>query len=198
MHGSFIHLLSNILAFNNIGNFCEKMYTKKRMIMITFVSIISSNLAALVTSPANSYTLGLSGAVYGVFGAMIVYLHNNKLLKVPGIRNQMLGTIFINIMINFFPGVSVMGHLGGLVGGILVALAYTKFNKTLKNSAIMSLILLLICSVLLLNRDYKQQESLNGVAVVQEIIDMAEDLKLNRYAQYLDSNMYEYYFERGN
>jgi membrane associated rhomboid family serine protease len=92
-----------------------------RFAALYFASLLAGSFGALVVSP-NALTAGASGAIFGLLGAAIVMARSRGInLMASGL----LPILFINLAITFFPGanISIGGHIGGFVGGGLVALA---------------------------------------------------------------------------
>jgi membrane associated rhomboid family serine protease len=73
-------------------------------------------------------TVGASGAVFGLMGAGVVAL------RARGFDPMQSGlgvTLLLNLAITFLiPGISIGGHVGGLIGGGLCALAFSSFRRT--------------------------------------------------------------------
>ena len=79
-----------------------------------------------ITFFSNSYTVGFSGVVFGILGYFAVLLY-----KDDGQWDQsdlyLVGRMLIpNIIVSFMPGVSLAGHAGGLIGGIIAGLLFIK------------------------------------------------------------------------
>ena len=78
----------------------------------------SSTAAVMLFGTPLGSTAGASGAVFGLMGALAVLLRRLRLSPGPAVA-----TIAINVVISFvIPGISVLGHLGGLLTGILVTI----------------------------------------------------------------------------
>lgn len=146
VHGDYLHLLINMIALFQIGMLVEKVYGKKEMAFIYFASLIASSLLVLANENPFYVTLGASGAIFGLMGAVIVYLFSSGLYKVPAIRRQIIMTLGVNLLISFLPGISMYGHFGGLIGGALAALVVSKANsvKSAVTSSIISLSLVIV------------------------------------------------------
>jgi membrane associated rhomboid family serine protease len=122
LHGSEMHILFNMIALWQVGTFVELIFGTPRMALIYFFAMIGSGVAVTYLTP-NDVTIGASGAIFGLFGA----------LAVAGFRlgergrdmmRQTTGIIVINLVIGFLPGlnISMAGHVGGLVVGTLCGL----------------------------------------------------------------------------
>jgi membrane associated rhomboid family serine protease len=124
----FIHIGFNMYLLYILGHMLEPSLGKWRFGGIYFASLCTGAFGAILLSSANTYTVGASGAVFGLMGAGVVHLHAR------GINPMQSGlgpTILINLAFPFlFPGlnVSIGGHLGGLAGGALAGYAITKLG----------------------------------------------------------------------
>jgi membrane associated rhomboid family serine protease len=96
-----------------------------RFLPLYLVSGLAGSAGALLQAPVSPIA-GASGAVFGILGAMLV-LEWNVTNRWAG---QALTWIVINLVISFaVPGISWGGHVGGLIGGILITLAYANFGR---------------------------------------------------------------------
>ena len=100
-----------------LGNPLEAAFGKNKFLVVFFVSLLTGSLASSYFSPLNTYSVGASGAIFGLFGAMAVV--GRKI----GADIRSIGVI---IGINFFIGFAMGGvdwhaHLGGLIGGAAAA-----------------------------------------------------------------------------
>jgi membrane associated rhomboid family serine protease len=126
LHASLIHLAFNMLFLWWIGAPVEEAIGRARFLLLYLVSGLAGSAGALVFSP-NAITVGASGCLFGILGAALVFERQ---------RNYVLGggaltIILLNLAITFvIPGISIGGHLGGLVGGALGALALSRLGRT--------------------------------------------------------------------
>jgi membrane associated rhomboid family serine protease len=124
LHASILHLAINMLVLWIFGSALEQVLGRARFILIYLVSGLAGSAGALLLSP-NAVTVGASGAVFGLFGAAFV------LERQAGITNGPAFTVIVlNLAFSFLiPGVSIGGHLGGLVGGAASTLALSRFGR---------------------------------------------------------------------
>lgn len=117
LHAGILHLAFNMYFLYFLGTLMEPEIGKLRFAAIYFVSMIGGSLGALALSP-NSYTVGASGAVFGLMGAAIIGM------RARGIDPMQSGlgmTLLLNLGITFVvPGISIGGHIGGLLAGGIV------------------------------------------------------------------------------
>jgi membrane associated rhomboid family serine protease len=129
LHGFILHIVFNMVALWYIGGPVEQYLGRLRFVLLYFVSGLAGSAGALVTSP-HGVTVGASGAIFGVLGAMLI-LEWNMTGRFGGAAASMIA---INLVFNFaYNGaggnISIGGHVGGLIGGILVTLAYANFGR---------------------------------------------------------------------
>jgi rhomboid protease GluP len=118
LHVDISHLLFNSYALYFLGSQVEKIYGHTRMILIYLFSGIFGSIAGFAFS--NKDSVGASGAIFGLFGALL-FLGLEK----PGIwkkyfRASILSAIVINVVYGFInTQIDNSAHIGGLVAGFL-------------------------------------------------------------------------------
>ena len=126
LHASIIHLGMNMLVLWFIGAQVEQAIGRGRFLAIYIVSGLAGSAGAVIFSP-NVVTVGASGAIFGILGAALVLEAQGS--KVLG--GQAFGLIAINLIFTFaIPNISIGGHVGGLIGGALSMLAFSRFGRT--------------------------------------------------------------------
>jgi membrane associated rhomboid family serine protease len=119
LHGSIIHIGFNMFALYWLGRLLEPGIGTPRFVALYFASLFAGSLGALLLSP-DSLTIGASGAVFGIFGATFVIARSRG---VDALASSIGVVLLLNLAITFGnPEISIGGHLGGLVGGLLCAL----------------------------------------------------------------------------
>jgi membrane associated rhomboid family serine protease len=120
LHSGILHIGFNMYILYWLGTMLEPSLGHVRFGALYFASLLAGSFGALLLDP-NAVTVGASGAVFGLMGAAFV------LQRARGIDPMQSGigpVILINLVLGFvIPNVSVGGHLGGLVGGVLCAFA---------------------------------------------------------------------------
>lgn len=121
--GGPIHLLLNLSAIVFTGPFLEKVYGPFKYTVFFLVTGIFGGLFVLVFSESNIIVGGASGSAYGLIGLYVGLV----LKKSPWIdlstKNWVMNLLWINIVWTFFvPGISIAGHMGGLISGIIIAM----------------------------------------------------------------------------
>jgi membrane associated rhomboid family serine protease len=126
LHYGPIHLAFNMLALWWFGSAVEMVLGRGRYLLLYLVSGLAGSAGALIFAP-NAVTVGASGAIFGIFGAAFVLERQGTGVFGGGA----LGIIVINLVFTFaIPGISIGGHLGGLVGGALGMLALSRFGRS--------------------------------------------------------------------
>jgi membrane associated rhomboid family serine protease len=126
LHANFLHLGMNMLILWLIGAPLEEMLGRARYTLLYFVSLLAGSAGALLQAPTVP-TVGASGAIFGLFGALLVleYFATGQI-----VGGQAFGLIVINLIFSFtFSNISWGGHIGGLVGGILGTLVLARFGR---------------------------------------------------------------------
>jgi membrane associated rhomboid family serine protease len=114
-----LHLALNMLALHSLGTQIESILGKAKFLVIFFVSLLAGSLTSAYFLPFNGYSIGVSGAVFGLFGAiLVIYKKYGADLK------STLITVGLNLAISFtIPNIDWRAHIGGLLGGAVVARA---------------------------------------------------------------------------
>ena len=116
LHGSIIHLLFNVYILWVIGSQLESIVGNIKFIIIYFVSLLGGSVASYLFSPFGSYSIGASGAIFGLMGAMLV-VGRKRNLDI----SQITTLVAINIVIGFvLSGIDWRAHLGGLATGAFI------------------------------------------------------------------------------
>jgi membrane associated rhomboid family serine protease len=116
MHEQIFHIAFNMLALWVLGPQLEAVLGRVRFLVLYVGSALAASALVYWFAPINGYTLGASGAVFGLLGALLVTAY-----KVGGDVRGILTWLGINVVITFaFPNISWQGHLGGFVGGVLI------------------------------------------------------------------------------
>lgn len=125
LHASPIHILFNMLMLWWFGRALEAALGRARFIGIYLVSALAGSAGALLLTP-DTFTVGASGAVFGILGAGLV-LERRQIYVFGG---SALGIVVLNVAFTFFiSNISIGGHLGGLAGGALAVLALSGFGR---------------------------------------------------------------------
>lgn len=146
MHASILHLVFNMYALSIIGKQVETFLEKtKFLIVYLFSGLTGSLLSCAIT---NTYSLGASGAIFGLMGSLLYFGYHYRLYLGSVLLGQIVPVIVINLVVGYLtPSIDNAAHIGGLVGGLFLSMALG-VNKddersSKVNGIITSLILLL-------------------------------------------------------
>jgi membrane associated rhomboid family serine protease len=126
LHGGVLHIAFNMLALLWLGSPVELALGRLRYLGLYLVSGLAGSAGALIADP-HSVTVGASGAIFGLLGAGLILEYE----ATGSLAGNYLMLIVINLAISFSPGLNISygGHIGGLIGGIVITLAYTRFGR---------------------------------------------------------------------
>ena len=119
LHWSVIHLAVNMFSLYLIGTDLERLFGRGRYLAVYLIGLLGGSAAVMALEPGFKATAGASGAVYGLLGALLIVVLK---LKLP--PTTVIAVIVINVVLSLsIPGISLLGHLGGLVFGAAAAAA---------------------------------------------------------------------------
>jgi membrane associated rhomboid family serine protease len=146
LHYGPLHLLMNMWALWVLGRVLEGVLGPVRFLTLYLVSGLGGGVAAYAFSPASA-TAGASGAIFGLFAALFIVLK-----RLGRDTSSVVPILVINIVISFVPGISLAGHLGGLVTGAIVAVALAYAPRKSRNlvvaATVAALVLLMVLVVI--------------------------------------------------
>ena len=116
LHIGLLHLALNMLALLVFGSELERQLGRWRYLALYLVAALGGSTAIQLLGDPLRPVAGASTAIYGLLGALGVFM----VVRRQDVRG-ILVLLGINIFISFLPGVSLLGHLGGLVTGAAVA-----------------------------------------------------------------------------
>ena len=116
LHLNFMHIAFNMLALWQVGMVLEDRLGKYKFIVIYLLSGIAGGLLSVYMNEPMAFSVGASGAVFGLFGAYVAISR-----RLNSDATGMLVMIAINLGIGFvFPNIDWHGHVGGLVAGFVL------------------------------------------------------------------------------
>ena len=118
LHGGLLHLVFNMFLLWMLGQQLEHLHRPVRYVGLYLGSLAAGSLGVMLMDPM-ALTVGASGAVFGLMAATVVHqLHRG----VNPWHTGLGGLVVVNLFFTFGrPGISIGGHLGGLVGGAVLA-----------------------------------------------------------------------------
>ena len=132
LHFNWLHLLLNVGLLWWIGGIVEKQIGTGQAALIYFVSVITSAIVILVVHylhPKIGATVGASGGVFGLLGAALILAYRRS--DNVRFRQRLWLVLLIALAISFLPNISMAGHIGGIIGGVAVALLInTRSNES--------------------------------------------------------------------
>ncbi|WP_308201781.1 rhomboid family intramembrane serine protease [Cellulomonas fimi] len=122
--GGVVHLAVNMLALWMIGPYLEQALGRARFVTLYLMSALGGSVAVVLLADAldawNVGVLGASGAIFGLFGAVLVVMR-----RLGGDVRGILVVIGLNVVVGFVvSGISWPAHLGGLFTGLALGAAY--------------------------------------------------------------------------
>jgi rhomboid protease GluP len=116
-HAGLLHLGFNMYSLMVLGNPLEAAFGTRKLLIVFFVSLLTGSLASSYFASIYSYSVGASGAIFGLFGAMAIV---GK--KIGADIRSIVVIIGINFVFGFaMGGVDWRAHLGGLIGGAVAS-----------------------------------------------------------------------------
>jgi membrane associated rhomboid family serine protease len=116
-----------------LGPQLERALGKAEFVGVYAVALFAGAFGALLMDPFVP-TVGASGAIYGLFGAAVIL---QRRMGVNPWQSGIIGLILINVLFTFaIPGISIGGHLGGLIGGFMAA--YVVLEATVRRQPLLA------------------------------------------------------------
>jgi len=144
LHYGVVHLALNMLSLLIFGSELERLVGRGRYLTIYLVSLLGGAAAIQLLGDPYTQVAGASTAIYGLMGAFgVVLVHQKQELR------GLLTLLAINLVISFLPGVSLIGHLGGLVGGAAAAavLIAARRRRSMAGGGVVALVVALLALV---------------------------------------------------
>ena len=133
LHDGLLHILFNMVFLYFMGSMLEPAIGRVNFGLVYFVTLLSGAFGALLFEPG-ALTVGASTACFGVLGALIVVAYYRGI----SIWQSGLGiTLLINIVFSLsISGISIGGHLGGVVGGAICGWLIVQLGEKRRQSAL--------------------------------------------------------------
>ncbi len=149
LHASVMHIIFNMYSLYVIGPQIESFFGKTKYLIIYLGSAIFGNLLSMISS--DYVSVGASGALFGLLGALIYFGYHYRVYLESTIKSQIIPLLIFNFAIGFFvPGIDIMAHLGGFIGGILLTMAVGVKDKSTTSDRINGVIMSSIFLVFLI------------------------------------------------
>ncbi|MCF4139326.1 rhomboid family intramembrane serine protease [Streptomyces sp. Tue 6430] len=119
LHLDYFHILSNMLSLWFIGRYVEEALGRTRYLALYLLSGLAGSALAYLVGAPNQPSLGASGAILGVFGALAVLMRRQRYDMRP-----IIAMLVITLIITFgWSNIAWQAHIGGLVAGVVVGFA---------------------------------------------------------------------------
>jgi len=128
LHDGILHVAFNMYILYWLGTMLEPVLGHVRFTALYFASLLAGSFGALAAKP-HALTVGASGAVFGLMAAAFVF---QRARGIDPWRSGLGPVILLNLALPFvFPGlnISIGGHVGGLIGGAVAALAIERLGR---------------------------------------------------------------------
>jgi membrane associated rhomboid family serine protease len=146
LHDGLLHILFNMVFLFFMGRMLEPAIGRLNFAVVYFASLFAGSFGALLFEPLG-YTVGASGACFGVLGALMVVAYYRGI----SIWQSGLGlTLAINIIFSLsVPGISIGGHVGGVIGGALCGWLIVELGerRRMRAAAIAGCVLVAVVSI---------------------------------------------------
>jgi len=121
LHAGIFHIFFNMYSLYVIGPRVEDFYGKWKYLLIYLLSGISGSMLSVAMN-ANVVSVGASGAIFGLFGALIYMGYNHRGYLGAMVKSQIIPIVIYNLFLGLFlDGIDMFGHVGGLIGGLIVS-----------------------------------------------------------------------------
>jgi len=125
VHVDIIHLALNMLFLIIFGLRAEELFTTEEYFFVYMLSGLSGSLLTLFLMPISSLSAGASGAIFGMYGAGIIYMRR-------AFGQSIVGALlysFLLLMLTAGEGVNIVAHFGGLAAGLIIGYALAKSRR---------------------------------------------------------------------
>ncbi|MCE3591882.1 rhomboid family intramembrane serine protease [Streptococcus sp. XMC] len=123
VHIGLQHFVLNMITLYFLGRIAEDLFGSKAFLALYLLSGLMGNLFVLAFSP-EVVAAGASTALFGIFGAIASLRFIARSPYIQYLSQSYTSLILVNIFFSFMPGISLAGHLGGLVGGGILAFVF--------------------------------------------------------------------------
>ena len=190
LHFGLAHLLLNMWALWDAGQWVERMYGHARFASIYIISGLVGNLFSLVIQGNFAVSGGASGAIFGIYGALLTFLWRERSAITKHEFRWLfwgaLGFAIATIILGFIvPGIDNSAHIGGFISGILASIVFSQSVSAkifpVKTSLITACGLLSAIALLVLNIPAPKYHWSDELLIRKQIEDFLQhDQAINR------------------
>ena len=203
LHFGLVHLAMNMWALWEGGRLVERLYGSGRFAVAYFISGLAGNLLSLVAQGDRAVSGGASGAIFGIYGALLVWLWRARHQVHPTEFRWLFGgaavfsaaTIGLGLLI---PGIDNAAHIGGLTSGALIATALassgsvggptTQYGRWLAAGTF--LLAMVVLATRIPEPEYRWREEMQAREEVREFVATDERI-IRRWHEILDAGTHE-------
>jgi rhomboid protease GluP len=127
VHVDIVHLALNMLFLIIFGLRAEELFTTEEYFSVYLLSGLSGSLLTLFLMSLSTLSAGASGAIFGMYGASIIYMRKT-------VGQSIIGALlyaFLLLMLSTGAGVNIVAHFGGLATGLIIGYALAKSHRDL-------------------------------------------------------------------
>ena len=127
LHFGGLHLLANLWSLVLFGPVLERLVGHGRFAALYLASALAGSAASVLAAPPNAVSAGASGAIFGLLGAVgAIGFRNRRTPLGASWLQQIAVLVALNVVIGLTnPRIGLEAHIGGLLGGVAVMLAWT-------------------------------------------------------------------------
>jgi len=130
VHGGIIHIGIDMWALWNLGSLAERIFDRWTYFLTYTACGLAGSMASLWWRPM-SVSVGASGAIFGIMGALIAALYLGRLPVPPAALRSTLKTLLgfaaLNLVLgSLVPGIDNSAHVGGFLSGLAIGAALAK------------------------------------------------------------------------
>jgi len=194
IHFGLWHLLMNAWALWDIGRLVERLYGSIRLLLIYFASGIVGNLLSLIAHGDHAVSGGASGAIFGLYGALLSFLWvARRQIYPPHFKWLFWGAVTFSAVIVglgfLVPGIDNAAHVGGLIsgmlsGGVLSPISYAgRYSRILTSVLFVTVVVLVIVAIPA--PSYRWTEELQAQSGIKDFISNDQRI-IGRWQSLLD------------
>ena len=120
VHIGLEHFVVNVITLYFIGRQAEDIFGSRNFFLLYMMSGLMGNIFVFFFSP-DALSAGASTALFGLFASIVTLQYVVRDSYIQQLGQSYMTLIVVNIIFSFMPSISLAGHLGGLIGGILCA-----------------------------------------------------------------------------
>ncbi|MGI8429522.1 MAG: rhomboid family intramembrane serine protease [Solirubrobacteraceae bacterium] len=146
LHDGLLHIAINMASLYFVGSVLEPAIGRINFAAVYLASLLAGSFGALLFQPAAA-TVGASGAIFGIFGALIVVSRSRG---IPFWQSGLGVVLVLNLLFSVsFRGISIGGHLGGLVAGVITGALIVELaeRRRRQGAAVAACVLVAVASV---------------------------------------------------